>query len=157
MGIFKNQTQILLKQRIYCCVYYVRYLDSFLLGIRGPKCIAIDIKDEIIQFIKCNLQLEVQFAVVHYAKSSKVKYLGFDITVPNFRYEYTLKIKNRIAFQKLRTQLKQKKSTIQSRGKIFIERILSKKITKEMGRIAEGQTRCEKTIVQLMQRKNLNM
>jgi hypothetical protein len=132
MGIFKNQTQILLKHRIYRCVYYVRYLDSFLLGVRGPKCIAVDIRDEIIQYIKCNLQLEIQFAITHYAKSSKVKYLGFDIKVLNLRCDYTLKIKNRIAFKKLRNQLKQKKSMLQSRGKIVIERIISKKITKEM-------------------------
>lgn len=130
--IFKNQMQILLKKRIYRSVFYVRYLDSFLLGIRGPKCIAVDVRDETVQFIKCNLQLEIQFATIHYTKSSKVKYLGFDIKVPNLRCEYTLKIKNRIAFKKLRNQLKQKKSRIQSHRKTLIKRIISKKITKEM-------------------------
>ena len=61
------------------------YFEHFILGIYGPKILAIDVKDEASQFIKCNLQLELQFVELHYVKSSKVKYLGFDIKVPNHK------------------------------------------------------------------------
>lgn len=157
MGISENHIQILLKQRIYRCVYYIRYLDSFLLGIRGSKFLAIDVKDETAQFIKCNLQLEIQLAVIHYAKFDKVRYLGFDIKIPDFRGEYTSKIKEIIAFKKLRNQLKQKKRILQSRGKTLAKRILGEKIVKDVSWIAKSKICCKKTIVQLVQRKNVSV
>ena len=90
MGLIKKTTFIngenIIAQSFFCPrVYYNRYFEHFILGIYGPKILAIDVKDEASQFIKCNLQLELQFVELHYVKSSKVKYLGFDIKVPNHK------------------------------------------------------------------------
>jgi hypothetical protein len=115
-------------KRIFRRVYYTRYVDNFLLGIRGPKFLAIDTRDETSQFIKCNLQLELQFAKVYHTKSNKIKYLGFDIKVPDNTQNYASKIKNTIAFKKLKNKLGQKKSIMQLQGDILLNQILRKKI-----------------------------
>ena len=108
-------------KRIFRRVYYSRYTDNFLLGIRGPKILAIDVRDETTQFIKCNLQLELQFTEIYHAKSNKVKYLGFDIKVLNSAHNNKPIIKNKV---------KQKKSIVQTHEKALLNQVLHKKMTK---------------------------
>lgn len=113
-------------KRIFRRVYYSRYADNFLLGIRGPKILAIDVRDETTQFIKCNLQLELQFAEVYHAKSNKVRYLGFDIKVLNSAHNDKPIIKHMIAFKKI----KQKNPIVQTQKETLLNQGLQKKITK---------------------------
>jgi Type II intron maturase len=155
MGLKKT----IFTKRIFRRVYYTRYVDNFLLGIRGPKFLAIDVRDEISQFIKCNLQLELQFAEVCHTKSNKIKYLGFEIKVPNNTQNHTSKTKSTIALKKLKNRLGQKKSIMQSRGDTFLSKILRKKITNTANWIKEKiayKIKFDKVINQLIQRELLN-
>lgn len=117
------------EKRIFRRVYYTRYVDNFLLGIRGPKFLAMDTRDETSQFIKCNLQLEVLFAEICYTQSSKIKYLGFDVKIINNKQNDASKIKNFISFKTLKNKLKHQKSLVQSREKTFLIKTLYKKIS----------------------------
>lgn len=111
-------------------VYYNRYIHNFLLGIRGPKFLAIDTRDEISQFIKCNLQIELQLSEIYHSKSNKVRYLGFDIKVPHKTHNSKPITKSAIAYKKIKHKLRQKKSLIETRKNTFLNQILHKKITK---------------------------
>ena len=126
MGLSKTT----FSKRIFRRVYYSRYVDNFLLGVRGPKFLAIDARDETSQFIKCNLHLELQLAEVYHAKSNKVKYLGFDIKVLNSTHNYKSIIKNTIAYKKIKDKLKRKKSIVQTHEETFLNQVLHNKITK---------------------------
>lgn len=103
-------------------IYYTRYTDNFLLGIRGPKFLAVDVRDETSQFIRCNLQLELQIAEIYHIKSGKVMYIGFHIQVLDNKRNDAPKIKSKIAFLKLKNKLRQKKLMQQTRGKTFLHK-----------------------------------
>lgn len=126
--------------RVYHKVYYVRYAANFLLGIRGPKSLAIDTKEEISKFIKSDLQLELKYSDLYHAKSSKVRYLGFDICIPNVKSIGISKLKETIAFKKLRNRIKLKKKVIEDRWESFLSRLIQKKIINKTNIILAGVT-----------------
>nr|QFP99053.1 hypothetical protein [Rhizaria sp.] len=60
-------------------IYYVRYADDFLLGINGPRSLAVEVKKEISTFISSDLHFECSKAGLHHALSDWVDYLGFSL------------------------------------------------------------------------------
>lgn len=44
----------------YCRLHYVRYADDYLIAIKGPKELALKVKDRCEEFIKSDLHLEVK-------------------------------------------------------------------------------------------------
>ena len=165
MGLIKKTTFIngenIIAQSFFCPrVYYNRYFEHFILGIYGPKILAIDVKDEASQFIKCNLQLELQFVELHYVKSSKVKYLGFDIKVPNHKRDWTVKLKKLIAFNKLKNKLKQEKLNICSRKKTLFRNVFFQKARHKTSKAVKNvinKINCNKSINQRIRIELLNV
>jgi len=64
---------------------YVRYADDFLLGFTGPKKEAENIRDQLSEFLKSNLQLDLSPAktLITHAKDESARFLGYEITVSN--------------------------------------------------------------------------
>ena len=63
-------------------IQYVRYADDFIIGIIGSKADAEKVKQEIGQFIKSELNLELSDEKTLVTKSTdRAKFLGFDIRV----------------------------------------------------------------------------
>lgn len=62
---------------------YVRYADDFILSFIGPKEEAKDIKDNLKQFLKETLMLEMsdEKTLITHAKTEKARFLGYDIKV----------------------------------------------------------------------------
>jgi retron-type reverse transcriptase len=58
-------------------VLYIRYADDLLIGIKGPKSLALALSTDITNFIKSSLHLEVPSAHIAHTKSDKVSFLGF--------------------------------------------------------------------------------
>ena len=153
MGLSKTT----FSKRIFRRVYYSRYIDNFLLGIRGPKFLAIDVRDETTQFIKCNLQLELQLTEVYHAKSNKVKYLGFEIKVLNNAHHHKPIMKDTISLKKIKNKLKQKKLGVQAHEKAFLNQVLYKKITSLIKQKITHKTKPNKITRQLIQKELLNV
>ena len=107
-----NETQRTFTNKIYHKVYYVRYADDFIFGIRGPKSLAIQVRDEVSLFLKSNLHLELKLANLYHTKSNSVDYLDFEIKVPNAKKTEVFKLKKTIAFSKLRNRIKLKKQIL---------------------------------------------
>lgn len=146
-------------KRMFRRIYYSRYTDNFLFGIRGPKILAMDVQDETTQFIRCNLQLELHLTEIYHAKSNKVKYLGFNIKVFNSTHNHKSTIKNMIAFKKMKKKLEQKKSIAQTHKEALLNQVLYKKMTKIttwIQRKMTHKTRPNKTTHKLIQIELLN-
>ena len=78
------------------------FLCIFLLGVRGPKKLAVDIKEEISRYIKNNLQIELKKSDLNNAMSSNIKFLGFDVKVPRFKETEVLKPQENIEERRLK-------------------------------------------------------
>ncbi|WP_025153359.1 reverse transcriptase/maturase family protein [Morganella morganii] len=62
---------------------YVRYADDFILGFSGPKSEAEEIKHALTHFLHRELNLEVsqEKTLITHARTSKARFLGYDIQV----------------------------------------------------------------------------
>ncbi len=60
---------------------YVRYADDFLLGFMGPKCEAQEIKEHLHQFLRDDLQLELNMekTVITHAQTQAARFLGYEV------------------------------------------------------------------------------
>jgi len=78
----RNQTPSLLEQGIE--TRYVRYADDWIIGVRGPKRIANEIKNELQSFLKFHLKQELHPSKTKITNlsSGKVSFLGYDIFLP---------------------------------------------------------------------------
>jgi group II intron reverse transcriptase/maturase len=63
--------------------YYVRYADDFLLGLIGSYEEAVQIKDDIRQFLSETLKLELseEKTLITHARTERARFLGYDIHV----------------------------------------------------------------------------
>jgi group II intron reverse transcriptase/maturase len=78
---------------------YVRYADDFLLGFKGPKDEAQQIKERIRTFLKESLKLELSEdkTLITHATDDAARFLGYEIT--NQFSRHTRKVNGRIALR----------------------------------------------------------
>lgn len=78
---------------------YVRYADDFLLGFKGPKDEAQQIKERIRAFLKESLKLELseEKTLITHATDDAARFLGYEIT--NQFSRHTRKVNGRIALR----------------------------------------------------------
>jgi len=64
-------------------LWYVRYADDFLLGYTGPKSDAVDIKQQISQFLcdRLKLQLSDEKTLITHAREDWAKFLGYEVHI----------------------------------------------------------------------------
>jgi group II intron reverse transcriptase/maturase len=62
---------------------YIRYADDELLGFSGPKAEAEDIREELAEFLRDNLRLELNQdkTLITHARTQRARFLGYDINV----------------------------------------------------------------------------
>jgi group II intron reverse transcriptase/maturase len=60
---------------------YVRYADDFLIGVTGPKAEAQEIKEQIGQFLRENLKLEMsdEKTLITHAQTETARFLGYEL------------------------------------------------------------------------------
>ena len=65
----------------YIRVRYIRYADDFLIGVRGPKFLAEKIKNEVANWLKSNLHLNLKKEKTNltYSVGNKINFLGFNL------------------------------------------------------------------------------
>lgn len=68
-------------RKIEYCINYTRYADDWIIGIRGPRHIVTEIKNELESFLKFNLKQEVHTnkTKITNIRAGKVCFLGYDI------------------------------------------------------------------------------
>ena len=130
-----NERQMFATSKLCHKVYYVRYINEFLIGVRGPKNLAVGVKEEIAQFLKSDLQLKLDLISLNHVKSGKMRYLGFDIKIPAYKEITKFKLKNVIAFTKLRSKIKRKKEIMENKWTKFLDCIIRVKIANKTNNI----------------------
>lgn len=88
-------------------ILYVRYVNSFLIGIVGSKEFAFKIKNEINEFLKSNLHLQIKKNNMINRNNKSLLFLGFLI-----KLFYTFYDKSKIISTKKKTALRYKKKLI---------------------------------------------
>ncbi len=81
---------------------YCRYADDFVLGFRGPKAEAEEIKQQLRTFLREELKLELseEKTLITHARSGAARFLGYEITV---QQENRKRTKNRVHGTKCRS------------------------------------------------------
>jgi len=124
----------------YHRVFYVRYADDFLIGIRGPKELAKRVITKVQNLLKEDLHLEVDNTNVTDARNQKVDFLGFEIKTPGRSHRAVVESRRILSFKKLR-------SRVQNRITIADQRLHKlAKDTIAMTRAKELRQRLGKTI-----------
>ncbi|KAG0558665.1 hypothetical protein KC19_10G044800 [Ceratodon purpureus] len=73
-------------------VHYIRYGDQWVVGVEGPKSLAVQVGDEIRSYLNGNLKLQIEddcFTISH-LPSEKVKFLGVMIGARDRKYVESL-------------------------------------------------------------------
>lgn len=67
----------------YRRLHYVRYADDFLLGFAGPKAEAVEIKEQIRDFLSTTLKLSLSESktLITHASQGKARFLGYEVQV----------------------------------------------------------------------------
>jgi retron-type reverse transcriptase len=86
-------------------VFYVRYADDFLIGIRGPKELAKRVITKVQNLLKEDLHLEVDNTNVTDARNQKVDFLGFEVKTPGRSHRAVVESRRILSFKKLRSKV----------------------------------------------------
>jgi group II intron reverse transcriptase/maturase len=101
---------------------YIRYADDHLLGFTGPKAEAEEIKQQLAEFLRDELKLELsqEKTLITHARTGAARFLGYDITVQHNNTKVTRGIRRANGIITLRVPdevIKAKCSPYLARGK----------------------------------------
>jgi len=80
-NLFNKGIKPYLHDENFIRVRYIRYTEDFLIGVRGPKFIAEKIKNEVTNWLKSNLHLNLKKEKTNltYSVGNKINFLGFSL------------------------------------------------------------------------------
>jgi len=123
---------------VYHRVFYERYADDFLIGVRGPKDLAKQVVTTAEKLLKEDLQLEVDNTNVFDARNHKVEFLGFDIKTPSRDQRAVVESKRTLSFKKLRSRIQNRITVAEGRmQKLALETLLkarTRELTQRIGK-----------------------
>lgn len=119
-------------KQVYHKIYYVRYVDDNIMGVKGPKSLAVRIKKRVSDFLKSTLHFSLKENNIVHAMYEKVDFIGFDIKAPKRSESSIVEARKIINFKKIRNRLSLKKKALEDRyQKVLLqtyEVILKKKL-----------------------------
>lgn len=115
-GIQKNvKSDEFQGKNLYHRIFYVRYIDDCLIGIKGPKSFAFELQKRIFFFLKSGLYFSLKESGIVYALSGKVNFLGFHLKVPKRSERAVVETRKILSFKKIRNRITQRKKAIEDR------------------------------------------
>jgi len=100
---------------VYHKIHYVRYADDYLIAVKGPKSLALEVKKATENFLKSSLHFYIKGGELVHAKDSKVSFLGFDIKVPGRSERDVVENSRVLSFKKIRNRLLNRKNMLEGR------------------------------------------
>jgi hypothetical protein len=115
--------------KIFNRMYYVRYADDYLIGVKGPKELANSIQKSVQDFLKSNLHFKLKEGELTHGRTNKVSFLGFDIKTPSRNEREIVETRKILSFKKIRNRLVNRKKNMESRfEKSILETYESQKL-----------------------------
>jgi hypothetical protein len=99
----------------YQQVYYVRYSDYYLIGIKSIKKIAKMIKERSENFLKLTLNLKIRERTLIHTKNNKVTFLGLDIKVVGRKDRAIIGARKNLSFKKIKNKILINKNAMETR------------------------------------------
>jgi retron-type reverse transcriptase len=99
----------------YHRLYYVRYADDYIIAVKGPKSLAMDIKKRTQNFLKSNLHFQLSEGDLIHCRDNKAQFLGFDIKVPSRKERDVVETRKILSFKKIKNRLTNRKRMMESR------------------------------------------
>jgi retron-type reverse transcriptase len=123
---------------VYHRVFYVRYADDFLIGIRGPKTLAKRVMTKAQNLLREDLHLDVDNTNVTDARNQKVNFLGFEIKTPGRNHRSVVESRRILSFKKLRSKVQNRitiaDQRLQKLAKDTITLTRAKELRKRLGK-----------------------
>ncbi len=105
-------------------IYYVRYADDFLIGIRGTYRRTILMKEVLSSFMKENMKLTLSWEKTKVTRSQhKVQFLGTEITRPQSRTKDTNRVKKKIGRRIFSARINATKLSLKVPVKKIVEKL----------------------------------
>ena len=99
----------------YHRLHYVRYADDYIIAVKGPKSVAMDVKKRTQNFLKSNLHFQLSEGDLIHCRDNKVQFLGFDIKVPSRKERSIVETRKILSFKKIKNRLSNRKRMMESR------------------------------------------
>lgn len=120
----------------YIRVRYIRYVDDILIGVRGPKKVAMKIKTEMQNWLKSNLHLNLkeEKTQLTYCLGNKINFLGFSLygtPYDQLPYRNSRRIEKR---KRVRARILALKEVTKNKLKKFLRTKITKYIASKIGR-----------------------
>lgn len=96
-------------------IFYVRHADDYLIGVKGSKSLAFEIRKRASDFLKSALHFSLKDNEIVHTSSDKVKFLGFHIKVPKKLERSGIETRKILSFKKIRNRIAQRKKVIESK------------------------------------------
>lgn len=107
--------------KLYYRVHYVRYVNDYIIAVKGPKSLAIKIQKKTENFLKSNLHLNLKEEKrLFHGRKNSFQFLGFDIKNLKKNKQTVLKNKETLSFKKIKNRLISKKKIIETRYERFL-------------------------------------
>lgn len=123
----------------YYKIFYVRYADDYLIGIKGPKFLAVEITKRVSYFLKSVLHFSLKESGIVHALHDKVDFLGFRIKVTKNPSQAAVETRKMLSFKKIRHRLIQRKKTIEDRYNKSLLETYNSIIKSELKRLCSGE------------------
>lgn len=110
-------------------LFYVRYTDNYIIAIKGPKCLARDIKKRTENFLRFNLNFQLKSENLIHCGDNSARFLGFDLKIPEKKDRNVIETRKILSFKKMRNRLISRRNVMKLRfEKYILKSYESKKI-----------------------------
>lgn len=137
----KMQTDVQQGTKVYHKIHYVRYADDYLIAVKGPKSLALMVKEKVETFLKSCLHFELKGGELTHATHSKVHFLGFDIKTPGRKDRDVVKNRRIISFKKLRIRITNRKKALEDRYIKSLQKAYDTKVKRTLLALSKANLR----------------
>ena len=127
--------------QLYHCIYYVRYVDEYLIAIKGSKQLAKQIKKKTEDFLKSNLYFDFKVNKLIYGKDNKASFLGFDLKISGRKDRAIAKTRKILSFKKIKNKIFTRKQAMEARFEKVITKIYESQKLKALKALIKGEKR----------------
>jgi len=119
-------------------LYYVRYVDDYLIAVKGPKWLARDVQKKIQDFLKSNLHFYLKGENLIQGTYNSVRFLGFDIKISKRNERGVVETRKILSFKKIKNRLLNRRKVMVKRYENSLLKIYESEKRKTLKALTDG-------------------